>query len=318
MPPALARPRAVALLEPRASAGRRAPACSRIVAAATSLAAALLAALLVHGCKPAQRPAATPEGAPPAVTTPAIGSAPTSPQPGPGVIASPGPSAPGAGKSAGYAVADVANPASLEVVATFVGDAIPEPEEVDVNIDVPVCGHKVFHEEVLVDKATRGLRNVVVRLEGIHQGKAAPALVTVANQECRFEPHVSVAMTGMKLQIRNDDPVLHTTHPYINGANFFNLALTPREPPPPPRPIPRPGLMEVKCDVHKWMKGYVLIHTNPYAGVTDTSGKLRIEGIPPGKYSFVAWHEELGEKRGELELAPDGVASLQLEFPPKS
>jgi hypothetical protein len=38
--------------------------------------------------------------------------------------------------------------------------------------------------------------------------------------------------------------------------------------------------MELTCDVHKWMRGYIVVHTNPYLAVSDATGKLKIEGIP--------------------------------------
>ena len=62
------------------------------------------------------------------------------------------------------------------------------------------------------------------------------------------------------------------------------------------------------------MKGYIVVHTNPYIAITDESGKLSISRIPPGKYSYIAWHEELGDKRGEIEIKRGQVSTLRLEF----
>jgi len=213
-----------------------------------------------------------------------------------------------------YEVIQVTGGGSLAVTALYRGEPIPQQTEVPVNIDVHHCGHKVFTESLLVDPQTRGIENVVVRLEGIAKGKAPPPTVTVTNKNCAFTPHVSVAVKGTKIDIRSEDPVLHTTHPYIDGWSFFNLPLQPGEAPPGARPIPRSGLMEIRCDVHKWMKGYMLVHTNPYAAVTDKLGKLTITEIPPGKYPYAAWHEELGEQKGEVEIVAGGTAELKLEF----
>ncbi|HVR75447.1 MAG TPA: hypothetical protein VMT52_14020 [Planctomycetota bacterium] len=218
--------------------------------------------------------------------------------------------------ASGYVVGPVASPGVLEVSAVYTGETIPEPTEVPVNVDVPFCGHKVFTEDVLVDRETRGLKNVVVRLEGIAKGKAPPSMVTVTNRNCAFDPHVSVAVKGMRIDVRNADPVLHTTHPYVNGSSLFNLSLAAGAEPPPPRPIARTGLMEINCDIHKWMRAYVVIHTNPYIDVTGKEGKLKLEDIPAGRYPFVAWHEHLGEKRGEVEIAAGQTTQLRLEFAP--
>ncbi len=218
----------------------------------------------------------------------------------------------------GYVVAPVANPGALVAKVSFTGDPIPEPLPVQVNIDVPHCGQKVFTENLLIDRETRGLKNVVVRLEGIARGKPQPETVTVMNKDCAFQPHVSVAVKGTKIILKNADPVLHTTHPYLAGSSFFNLSLAAGDEPPPARPIPKAGLMEITCDVHKWMRGYMYVHTNPYVELTDRTGQLKIADIPPGRYPYVAWHESLGEKRGEVEIVAGQSTQLTLEYsPPK-
>ena len=86
------------------------------------------------------------------------------------------------------------------------------------------------------------------------------------------------------------------------------------EEPPRPRLITQTGLMEIGCDVHKWMRAYVFVHTNPYLGVTGRYGSLTIAEIPPGKHPYVAWHEQLGEKKGEVEIPPGRTVELRLEF----
>ena len=104
-------------------------------------------------------------------------------------------------------------------------------------------------------------------------------------------------MKGTLLEIKNDDPVLHTTHPYLGGRHWFNIARqkkgeqgdTSR-----PRPFRLPGVVEFNCDVHKWMKAYVVVHTNPYIASSDAKGMIALDAIPPGEYAYVAWHEQLG------------------------
>lgn len=265
-----------------------------------SIIAACLAA-----CQPKQPPAAQPGSTAPPVAAPEKKEEPSR-------------AASALKAGAPYEVVEIQNPGALQVTAVFTGDPIPPADEIPVNIDVPFCGHKVYAEHLLVDKATRGVRNVVVRLEGIQKGKAPPQEVKVVNRNCSFDPHVAVAVRGTKIAVENADPVLHTTHPYLAGSSFFNLPLPAGEPPPSPRPIPRTGLMEVACDVHKWMRSYVYVHTNPYLAVSDLNGKLKIEGIPPGKYPYVAWHETLKELKGEIEIVAGQTAELKLEFsPPK-
>ena len=227
----------------------------------------------------------------------------------------------GLAQSTRYEVVPAAGPdqlGTLEVTAIYKTAEIPPKAEVPVNINVEYCSHKVFTEDVIVDPETRGLKNVVVRLEGITQGSRKPAeKLTILNQGCTFVPHVSVAVKGAFLEIRNDDPVFHTTHPYLNGQHWFNIPLQKKGDQGDasrPRPLSLAGVVEFNCDVHKWMKAYTVVHTSPYIDVSDAKGKILLDEIPPGEHPYVAWHEQLGEKRGTIKIEAGKVAAFSLEF----
>jgi hypothetical protein len=49
--------------------------------------------------------------------------------------------------------------------------------------------------------------------------------------------------------------------------------------------------------------------------VTDARGRFAIGGVPPGRYTAIAWHERLGERVGSVTVAPGGGASLELAYP---
>jgi hypothetical protein len=34
-----------------------------------------------------------------------------------------------------------------------------------------------------------------------------------------------------------------------------------------------------------------MVADSPYYAVTDAAGKFELDGVPPGKYEIVAWHE---------------------------
>ena len=52
-------------------------------------------------------------------------------------------------------------------------------------------------------------------------------------------------------------------------------------------------------------------------GVTDADGALVIDGIPPGSYPYVAWHESLGEARGTVEISARDESGLRLYMGPE-
>ena len=123
-------------------------------------------------------------------------------------------------------------------------------------------------------------------------------------------------MAGSLLKASNEDPLTHSTHPYYGDRSFFNYQFAREGEVYPGRKLAEPGLVTVKCDVHNWMRAYVVVHDNPYAGVTDADGVLVIGEVPPGSYGYVAWHEKLGEFRGTVEVAARGQGEILLSLGP--
>lgn len=52
--------------------------------------------------------------------------------------------------------------------------------------------------------------------------------------------------------------------------------------------------MPVKCNIHPWMKAYVVLRSSPYMAKTDQDGRFTIKNLPAGKHVFRVWHERAG------------------------
>ena len=134
------------------------------------------------------------------------------------------------------------------------------------------------------------------------------------NVLCAFVPHTSVGFKGNEIDIINSDPVFHNVHAYIKGKTTYNLGL------PDPgskvtKKMKRDGVMEVKCDSHPWMLGYVFISKHPYAVTTNDSGDFTISDIPAGEYKVKAWHEGFGEiDLGKVKVTTGKAAKVNAEF----
>lgn len=48
------------------------------------------------------------------------------------------------------------------------------------------------------------------------------------------------------------------------------------------------------CNIHPWMRGYVLLRANPYMAKTDANGRFLIRNLPVGEHRFQFWHERTG------------------------
>lgn len=184
----------------------------------------------------------------------------------------------------------------------FVYDGDPPPAvKLDVNKDLGVCDkHPLVDESLVVDKDSRGLANVVIYLRTkdvqVHPDYEASAggRVEFDNKGCRFEPHVVTIRLSQTLVLKNSDPVGHNSNVQpvadqgINpllpaGAEVthqFGRAQT----------VP----VQVSCNIHPWMKGYILPRDNPYMAVSATDGTFEIKNLPAGDLEFQAWQEKSG------------------------
>jgi hypothetical protein len=154
--------------------------------------------------------------------------------------------------------------------------------------DVEVCGGP-REEAVMQVGSDQSVQNAVVYLTQVAKGKPWPSVAKppeVDNVKCRFEPHVQVIRAG-KLDVVNNDPVLHNTHGYYGKRTAFNLAL-PNKGQRIPVELLRAGTVRIDCDAHGWMEGWIYVVDNPYHAVTGPDGKFTISDVPPGNYTLVA------------------------------
>jgi plastocyanin len=185
------------------------------------------------------------------------------------------------------------------------GGAAAAAGELKVDKDTEVCGkHKLLAEELVVG-ADKGIANVVVyvRDKGVKVNPefVAKASAVLDNKDCRFEPHVTFVQTGQELVIKNSDTVGHNS----NVATVKN--------PPSNNLIPAGGEAkskfasdeaipaQVTCNIHPWMKAWLLVRPNPYAAVSKADGTFEIPGVPVGEVELQFWHEKAGYI-GEMTL----------------
>jgi len=225
-------------------------------------------------------------------------------------------SLPGAGAQDLYREVPVTNGGPLTGEAVFAGPP-PEPYVIWVKKDAEVFGEKLVDERLVVSR-TGKLKNVVVTLEGIREGKPwpNPHRPQLLNQGGLFVPHLQAARTGAPVEIINRDPVLHNTHAYLSGRTVFNLA-QPNKDQAIQKPLKRPGLVELMCDAHEWMNGWITVQDHPYVAITGADGAYTLADIPPGTYTLTAWHEKLGKKQAQVTVAAGKRQRVDFTFSAK-
>ena len=223
---------------------------------------------------------------------------------------------PGAGAQEAYGEKAVANGGSLTGEAIFTGPP-PEPYVIWVKKNADIFGEKLPDERLLVSKAGK-IKNVVVSLEGIREGKAwpNPNHPQLFNKGGLFVPHVQVVRAGAQLEVINRDPVLHNSHAYLAGRTVFNLA-QPNKDQVIRKPLAKVGLVELMCDSHDWMNAWIVVSVHPYVAITGEDGTYTITDIPPGTYTLTAWHEKLGKKQVQVTVKDKEQKKVDFTFPVK-
>jgi hypothetical protein len=72
----------------------------------------------------------------------------------------------------------------------------------------------------------------------------------------------------------------------------------------------RAGIVRVFCDIHSHMNAFILVFNHPFFATTDTTGRFRIDDIPPGSYNVIAWNEGQSSDPKPVTVPPGGSAEL--------
>jgi plastocyanin len=216
-----------------------------------------------------------------------------------------------ASSMAQYKGGDVKDGGSISGTVKFKGTA-PAPKKLEVSKDKEVCGKTPKVDQSLVVN-NGNLANAVVTITDIKTGKKIDAKkVTLDQKGCEYQPHVLAFPVGTTVEILNPDGILHNVHSYSKVNSPFNMA-QPKFKKTLDVKIDKPEAIEVKCDVHGWMQGWLVATESPYAAVTDNSGNFKLTDVPAGTYTMEVWHEKLGKNTQKVTVKAKEDAKVNFE-----
>jgi plastocyanin len=206
-----------------------------------------------------------------------------------------------------------AAPGTIRGQVSFVGTAPPRPA-LDLSSDPYCAKQRVQSEDVVVTGGK--LRDVLVRIKPGSAGKHVPPQkpLVIDQNACMYRPRVSGAVAGQQILLRNSDRTLHNVHAYAGKRTLFNRAQLPGAPDMKAVQPPGTEILELGCDIHRWMRAYVVISDHPFFAVTGDDGRFEIRNVPPGTYTLEAWHPVLGQQTGQVTVPSAGTATAQLSF----
>jgi len=161
----------------------------------------------------------------------------------------------------------------------------------------------------LLDKQGKPLADAVVTLKGPADPSPAVLKAAMDQRDQEFAPRVLAVHTGTQVKFPNSDNIRHQVYSF-SPAKRFELRLyegTPSD----PLLFDKPGVVVLGCNIHDWMVGYIYVTDDPWFGVTDGNGQLKLDQMPVGHYAVTLWHPQIEDMQpvagAEFDLPAAGL-----------
>lgn len=187
------------------------------------------------------------------------------------------------------------------------GDAAPPAKDLQPKggaaKDPAVCAASkaIPDDRLVVDPKTKGVRYGFAYLQR-PSGQNAEAYKAIAEKNpkvvmdqmnCQFVPHVIAVTQDQAVEFKSSDAVGHN----LRYAPFKNAPLNQMIAPNgklDAKLVAERLPIEVKCDIHPWMTGYMMVFDHPFFTITGDDGSFEIKGVPAGTQKLVVWQERVG------------------------
>ena len=151
----------------------------------------------------------------------------------------------------------------------------------------------------------------VVYLVGPASAKVADRKAEMRQKDLEFRPRVLAIQSGTTVRFPCEDSIQHHVFSYSKTQRFdlghYGQGEAKEE------TFTQPGVIEVSCEIHSHMRGYVVVVDHPYYAVADADGRYTIPKVPAGAYTLVAWHEDFEPLKREIEVKA-GSTTVDLKF----
>ena len=141
--------------------------------------------------------------------------------------------------------------------------------------------------------------------------RARPTGASIDQRDETFVPHLVAITTGGEVAFPNSDETYHNVFS-LSRERSFDLGRYPSGQSKSVR-FDRPGIVRVFCDIHSHMSAYVLVFSHRFFAITDDDGRYRLDGLPPGTYTVVAWHERFDTVSKTVHV-PGDESEVSLDF----
>ncbi len=163
----------------------------------------------------------------------------------------------------------------------------------------------------LAGDAVLYVSDVPAHAESALAAAAGPAPL-LAQKDQRFVPRVVAIAANTAVEFPNLDPIFHNVFS-LSPTRRFDLGKYPRGS---SRQVlfPKPGLVNVYCDIHSDMEAFVLVLPHHGFARPAASGEFELPALPAGAYVLNVWHPDLGGQSVTVEVPQVGAVEVDLSF----
>ena len=176
----------------------------------------------------------------------------------------------------------------------------------------------LYITDELSGEAAEGTRVIVN-----HGPRPQPVTAEMTQENRQFQPHVLVVPQDSTVNFPNRDVTQHHVYSF-SKAKVFDIELFSGQPTE-PVVFDKVGVVEVGCNIHDHMQGFILVTDSGLTAQADETGQALIslpDTVNRGeKISLSLWHPRLKDNTQTVDVVvtadPETRPQLQLHLEPK-
>jgi len=183
--------------------------------------------------------------------------------------------------------------------------------------EADICKNKKIKHNAVVIKNGK-LKDVFIGImdEQLESEYSASVIKKVDQQNCVYVPRIQSVLVDQQFIISNSDATTHNINSTIGSEVLFNKA-HPKGALDINVSYEEPGIYRLKCDIHPWMRAFVIVTDNPFNTISNSVGSYTIKMIPPGTYKLVAWHSQFGKKTVHISIEDNRTSFASFTYDEK-
>jgi plastocyanin len=167
-----------------------------------------------------------------------------------------------------------------------------------------------------------GLADVVITVSGSPRASnVASEAVLIDQKNCEYVPTMTAVQAGQSVRIRNSDLTFHNVRlirhqegTLDKGENLENVAQEGKAEEL-VRELRQPGIYRLECDIHRWMRAWIVVHEGIHQAVSRQDGSYSVErALPDGEYVVSAWHPRFKKALSKTVQIVNGEAQVDFAF----